>query len=79
MNTTHKTKQNSEIINTTTNNQGAWREMKITHINYFEKKENKIIQPWDSWSESKLLLQKTNFSLTLKAPKRYNSICKNAI
>ncbi len=36
MNTTHKTEQNSEIINTT-NNQGAWREMKITHTNYFEK------------------------------------------
>jgi hypothetical protein len=78
MNTTHKTKHNSEIINTT-NNQGAWRQMKITHANYFEKNENKIIQPWDSWSESKLLLQNTNFSLILQAPNRCNSICKNAI
>jgi hypothetical protein len=77
MNTIHKTEQNSEIINTT-NNQGAWRQM-ITRTNYFEKNENKIIQPWDSWSESKLLLQNTNFTLILKAPNRYNSICKNAI
>lgn len=78
MNTTHKTEQTSEIINTT-NNQSAWREMKITHTNYFEKNENKIIQPWDSWSESKLLLQNTNFSFIHEAPNRYNSICKNAI